>query len=317
MSDSAAHKTVLVTGAGGFIGRHSVAPLRALGYTVHAVVGRSSRDPAPADLRDATLHYADLLDPTAIRELLSAVAPSHLLHFAWIATPGLYPTSADNYRWAAAGEWLLECFAMGGGQRAVMAGSCAEYDGSLGGLCDERASPLAGAAGTLRTPYAECKAAMQATLSAAGHRHGLSTAWGRVFFLYGPYEHPERLVASVIVHLLRGRDARCTHGRQIRSYLHVADVGAAFAALLDSAVEGPVNIGSAEPLALADLLAEIAAQIGRPELLQLNARAAPVGEPAVLLPATERLVREVGWQPRFTRSAGLADTIAWWRGALA
>ena len=38
----------------------------------------------------------------------------------------------------------------------------------------------------------------------------------------------------MIVALLGGREALCTHGRQIRSFLHVADVGAAFAALLDS-----------------------------------------------------------------------------------
>ena len=97
------------------------------------------------------------------------------------------------------------------------------------------------------TPYAECKIALQQTLADVGRTQGLSTAWGRIFFQFGPHEHPERLVASVIISLLSGREAPCTHGRQIRSFLHVADVGAAFAALLDSELEGAVNIGSGEP----------------------------------------------------------------------
>ena len=129
-----------------------------------------------------------------------------------------------------------------------MAGSCAEYDWSRVAVCHERSSPLADEAGTA-TPYAACKIAMQRSLEEFGRAHGLSSAWGRIFFQYGPGEHRERLVASVIVNLLEGREARCTHGRQIRSFLHVEDAGAAFAALLASSVQGPVNVGSGERIA--------------------------------------------------------------------
>ena len=97
----------------------------------------------------------------------------------------------------------------------------------------------------------------------------------------------------MIVNLLAGREARCTHGRQIRSFLHVEDVGAAFAALLASAVQGPVNIGSGERIAIAELLERLARDIGRPELLKLGARPAPPGEPAVLVPDIGRLRGEV------------------------
>jgi len=41
---------------------------------------------------------------------------------------------------------------------------------------------------------------------------------GRIFFQFGPDEHPDRLVASVIMNLLSGREALCTHGRQIRQF---------------------------------------------------------------------------------------------------
>jgi nucleoside-diphosphate-sugar epimerase len=194
-----------------------------------------------------------------------------------------------------------------------MAGSCAEYDWSRAAVCNEHSSPLADEGGTAMTPYAECKIAMQRALTAfAGARH-LSTAWGRIFFQFGPDEHPDRLVASVITSLLSGREASCTHGRQIRSFLHVADVGSAFAALLDSAIEGPVNMGSPERISVAGLLGEIALQIGRPELVRLGVRGAPPTEPPLLVPDVGRLYDEVGWRPQYGLREAIADTISWWR----
>ncbi len=316
-------KRVLVCGAGGFIGRWSVPALESLGYEVHAVLSGKNHREVPGQLGGAEIHFADLLDETAADELVGQVSPTHLLHFAWIATPGLYWNSTENFRWVSASERLLRSFHARGGRRVLMAGTCAEYDWSRVEECDELQSPLANdkAAAAQDTaaalsPYATCKIALQKTLADFGRRERLSTAWGRIFFQYGPYEHPDRLVPSVIRNLLLNREAPCSHGRQIRSFLHVADVGAAFAAVLDSGLEGPVNIGSDERIALADLIDRIAAQIGRPELLRLGARPAPLQEPSILVPAIHRLRDEVGWRPRFTLNEGLSDTIAWWRGQL-
>jgi nucleoside-diphosphate-sugar epimerase len=314
-------KRVLVTGASGFIGRWSVPALLRLGYEVHAVLSRSATRGVPEELRGATPHIADLLDGAKIDALLGEVKPTHLLHFAWIATPGVYWDSADNFRWLSASERLLRSFRLNGGRRAVMAGSCAEYDWSRVGLCDERDSPLANASGAALgpalSPYAECKIALQSTLAEFGRQERFSTAWGRIFFQFGPHEHPDRLVPSVICNLLLNREAPCSHGNQIRSFLHVADVGEAFAAVLDSALEGPVNIGSDERITLAELLHRIGAQIGRSELLRLGARPAAPREPALLVPEIQRLRDEAHWRPRFTLNEGLSDTIAWWRGRLA
>lgn len=315
-------KSVLVSGAGGFIGRWSVPALLRLGYDVHAVLsGISSRD-VPEQLRDARIHFADLLDDSAVDALMDEVRPTHLLHFAWIATPGLYWTSAENFRWLASSEHLLRCFRDRGGGRAMMAGTCAEYDWSRVEVCDELSSPLADegataeAAAATVSPYAACKIALQRTLADFGRRERMSTAWGRVFFQFGPHEHPDRLVPSVIRNLLLNREAPCSHGQQIRGFLHVADVGAAFAAVLASEVEGPVNIGSGEGIAVADLVGRIGRQIGRPDLLRLGARPSAPQEPSILLPNVHRLRHEAGWEPSFTLNAALEHTIAWWRDRL-
>ena len=309
-------RRVLVTGAAGFIGRWSVPGLIARGYEVHAVLSRATGRNIPAQLAGAEIHVSDLLSLESVDALLSGVRPSHLLHFAWIATPGIYWTSPENYRWLEAGRQLLTGFKSHGGIRAVMAGTCAEYDWTQVGVCDERNSPLAGDVGGQVTPYAECKIAMYRDLERFGRLEGLSTAWGRIFFQFGPGEAPSRLVSSVIVNLLSGREAPCSHGLQVRSFLHVADVGSAFAALLDSEIQGAVNIGSGAAVSLAQLLEVIAAQIGRPTLLRLGARSAPASEPPLLVPNVERLRQELGWQPRFNLHDGIADTIGWWREEL-
>lgn len=315
-----------MTGAGGFIGRTSLAPLSAAGFEVHAVLSSGAaggahvgarapcHDRLPAGL---AVHQADLLDAREVDALIGRVHPTHLLHFAWIATPGTYWRSPENYRWLAAGSHLLKAFRARGGVRAVMAGSCAEYDWSQAGVCDERTTPLAdGRHPRDATPYAECKLAMSRVLDEFGRVHGLSTAWGRIFFQYGPMEDPRRLVSSVIIDLLSGREAACTQGNQVRSFLHVNDVGAAFAALLAADVEGAVNVGSAERITIAELLGRIGERIGRQDLIKLGARATPPGEPPLLVPDTRRLRTELGFEPRWSLDGGLEDTIGWWRERL-
>ena len=310
-------KRVLVTGAGGFIGRWSIAPLLGQGYEVHAVLSKNGSAPIARELHGACLHRADLLSDACVKALIEQVRPTHLLHFAWIATPKVYWQSPDNAVWLAASQYLLRCFRTVGGVRAVMAGSCAEYDWSKVDVCVERTSPLAAAAATPPTPYAANKISLQKALARFAAEEQLSAAWGRIFFQYGPHEHPDRLVPSVIGQLLLDREALCTHGRQIRSFLHVADLGAAFAQLLDSEVQGPVNMGSDEPVALSELIGLIAQQIGRPDLVRLGARSTAKDEPPILLPDVRRLRDEVQWCPRLSLNEGIRDTIAWWRAELA
>jgi nucleoside-diphosphate-sugar epimerase len=305
---------VLITGAGGFIGRWSNPALKALGYETHAVLSRSSR-PAPQELDGATLHRCDLFDEAAVNALLRRVKPTHLLHFAWIATPGEYWQSDDNQRWLAASELLLRQFRRHGGERAVAAGTCAEYDWSRVAVCDEYASPLADAGATAPSAYAACKIRLHRWLAGFAQAQKMSYAWGRIFFQYGPYEYPQRLVPSVIRHLLKGQEAPCTHGTQVRSFLHVADLGAAFAQLLHSRVGGAVNMGADERIALADLIERIARKTPRPDLVRLGARSG-AAEPPLLVPNIRRLCDEVKWRPRFSLDAGLTDTVAWWRNHL-
>ncbi len=295
-------RRILLTGATGFIGRHCLPILVTKDLEVHAV----SLEPITDKGTDVHWHQADLLDAQQVAGLMADVQPSDLLHLAWYVVPGEYWTSVENLRWVQASLEMLQEFARYGGHRVVMAGTCAEYDWRYG-YCSEAVTPLAPT-----TLYGTCKHSVQLMLTRFARQTGVSAAWGRIFFLFGPHEHPDRLVASIIRSVLRGEPALSSHGNQIRDFLYVQDVAEAFVALLESDVTGPVNIASGKPVALREVIARIAEIQGRPELVQLGALPAREGEPALLVADISRLRDEVGWQPSHELDEGLMKTIRWW-----
>lgn len=299
-------KKVLVTGGNGFIGRHCLPLLQAQGYEVHAV----DLTVVEAEHPDVKWHKADLLDFAQVSILVGQVQPTHLLHLAWYAIPGKFWTSMDNFRWVQASLDLLQTFASHGGHRVVMAGTCAEYDWKHG-YCSEEMTPLSPA-----TLYGACKHSLQVMMDAFSRQTGLSSAWGRVFFLYGPHEHPDRLVSSVIRSVLNGDPAHCSHGNQVRDFLHVEDVASAFVAILESDVQGPVNIGSGRPICLKEVINKIGEKTGRLNLIRLGEKAAPEDDPQLLIADTRRLREEVNWSARHGLDAGLDQTIQWWKDDL-
>ena len=296
-------KRVLVTGASGFVGRHTLTRLCACGYEVHALDNRVSQQLIP----DVIWHQQDLFDFSSLAVVLADIRPTHLLHFAWYAAPGSYWRSIENYRWLEASIALLRTFHECGGQRVVMAGTCAEYDWNYG-YCTEAITPCNPA-----TSYGICKNALQEILSSYSHEVGLSSAWGRIFFLYGPGEHPSRLVSSVITSLLRGEVARCSHGNQIRDFLHVEDVASAFVSLLESDVTGAVNITSGQPLRLKDLILNIANNITVNSKVEFGAIDTPPSDPPLLVGNNSRLKNEVDWVPKYSLDQGIGNTIEFWK----
>ena len=296
-------KKVLVTGASGFVGRYCLPILQANEFEVHAVSSRA----AGVTTSGIHWHQADLLEAHESASLVLEVRPTHLLHLAWHAVPGKYWSSTENIRWVRASLSLLQSFAEQGGERVVMAGTCAEYDWK-DGFCSEKSTRLVPA-----TLYGVCKHALQLMLAAYAAETNLSAAWGRLFSLYGPHENPDRLVASVIRSLLKNDAARCSAGDQQRDFLFVEDAASALVTLLKSDVRGPVNVASGQALAVKEVVRRIAELLNRPELLEFGAISTAPYDPPLLVADVGRLQKEVGWTPRFDLNQGLALTIDSWR----
>ncbi len=299
-------KTVLLTGARGFIGSHCLEALLARGFNVHAVSSSSHRGSYPEQVQ---WHHADLHNGEHVLRLMADARPEYLLHLAWDVTRGVYWRSLENLRWVRSSLGLLQAFLDSGGRRAVMAGSCAEYDWQYG-YCNEKLTPL-----NPNTLYGTCKDALRAMVDAAGREAGISTAWGRLFFLYGPGEHEGRLIPAVMSALLKGEEVLCTHGEQVRDYMYVKDAAAGLVALLESEGVGPVNIASGKPVVLKQLVGLAAEAAGSAGKIRLGALAAAADDPPFLVADTGRLNEEVGFEPQYDLRTGLRETYRWWKNS--
>jgi nucleoside-diphosphate-sugar epimerase len=295
-------RRVLLTGASGFIGRHCIAELLARGYQVHATTSRS-----PPSTPEVRWHQVDLLDTAKTAALVAAVRPDSLLHLAWYAEHGRYWQAPENLDWVGASLALLRAFIAQGGRRATFAGSCAEYDWA-GGLCSEDSTPL-----QPQGLYGVSKHAFHQVAATASRGAGVSCAWSRIFFLYGPGEQRGRLLPQIVRAQLGGRRFNCATPDLQRDYLYVGDVAAALVALLDSPLEGAVNIGSGRAIAIRSLVDRVTAKLGRPELVDYAAAGAPDKDTPPVVAATARLGGDLKWTPRIGLERGLDLTIDWWR----
>jgi len=291
---------VLVTGASGLIGRHACRALLRRGFEVHAIARR-----VPDSDTDITWHACDLLDGHAsIRECISTVQPSRLLHLAWFAEHGSFWTSPLNLDWVAATLQLARAFAESGGEVFVGTGSCAEYDWS-GPLLSEQHTPC-----IPRTLYGTSKNAARTVLESFFALRGLQFSWARIFFVYGEDQASGCLVPSIVDALLRGETALCRCGDHERDFLHVEDVGDALAALLASGLRGAINIASGQAVALGELARRIERITGVSGRLQVGHHHSTPDNPRQLHADVTRLARELGWAPAISLDEGLGRVIA-------
>ncbi|TMV07033.1 NAD(P)-dependent oxidoreductase [Ruegeria sediminis] len=282
---------VLLTGATGLIGRAAARALAGAGHEVIALGRAGTSDIA-----------CDLLDREATTSATKQARASHLLHLAWHDGTRDRWTAPENLDWMAATLHLVREFARAGGERAVCAGSCAEYDWTVPMLTET--TPL-----RPRSLYGAAKAGTGLALCAGQEALGLSIAWARIFFVYGPGEPPGRLFGDLISNLTANRLVDCTDGLQERDFLHVNDLARALLRLLEADLAGPVNVASGAAIPVRKLIEEIALQMRRPGLVRLGAVPRAADDPARLAADVTRLRHEAGFVPHYDVVSGVADVL--------
>ncbi|HZT94269.1 MAG TPA: NAD(P)-dependent oxidoreductase [Gaiellaceae bacterium] len=296
-------KRALLTGAGGFIGSCAGAQLVARGFEVHAVARRAHERTDEGMI----WHRGDLLDAEKTGALVAEIRPSHLLHLAWYTEHGRFWDAPENLDWAAATLRLARSFHAAGGERLVAAGTCAEYEWK-DECCDDR-TPLRPS-----TLYGAAKDATRRVLEAYATLTGLSFAWGRVFFPFGPGEQSPRVIAAAARAAAMGEPMSCSSGDQVRDFLYVEDVASAFAALSTSDATGCFDIGSGKGTPLRTVLCTLEELAGRKDIMRFG-EIPPRDEPASIVADVRRLRDEVGWRPAYELREGLERTLEWWRAA--
>ena len=98
------NKTVVITGANGFIGRQALRPLRDAGYRVVAPhIGEPLDEPEGVEWV-----LCDLLKEDDVSRLFASVRPTHLLHLAWGLGEDFY-YSCESFRWVEVGLRVFDC----------------------------------------------------------------------------------------------------------------------------------------------------------------------------------------------------------------
>lgn len=280
---------VLLTGSSGFLGRYVLQHLYQQGIET-VLLGRQ---PPPAGLHTSDWIAVDLLGHADFAALVRQAQATHLLHLAWYAEHGQYWSSPLNLRWVEATTRLTEAFCQAGGQRVVVAGTCAEYDWSHG-YCREETTPLHPA-----TLYGVAKDATRRLVMAVCQQHQISCAWGRIFLPFGSGESPQRLIPSLLAALRGQRPAFGIYANAYRDFLHASDVAAGLVTLLQTTASGAYNVSSGQPLRLEMLVRHLADILGAdPQPLLALSQNRP-HEPALLVGESQRL-QALGWCPALT-----------------
>lgn len=278
-------KRVLVTGATGLIGKELVEPLLAAGFEVFAIT-TNGQPP------ENGIHWfkGSLFDDVFVRETVACTKPTHLLNLAWITT-GDYLTSEINYRFLAAGELLARSFAAVGGLRAVYAGSCFEYR--------LKETPLreSDALESERNVYTKCKNALRLSAEQIFKSGGVSFGFGRIFYAYGRGEARTRLTGLILDHARTGKKLVIKSGPLRKDYIYAKDIANAFVALLDSPIEGVVNIGMGQSVTIREFAQKLASKLGCPDILVFEDDCAT--QPSCVVADTTRLMEEVGYHPHY------------------
>jgi nucleoside-diphosphate-sugar epimerase len=298
---------IAVTGASGFVGAQVVRALSQEGFEVQAIVRATSDPRRISGLPGVQVVEADVLTVEG-RNTIAALRADACVHAAWYAEPGKYLSAPVNADLIHATLSLASSLASHGCRRFVGIGTCFEYDTNVGYLSE--ASPL----GPTHV-YSAAKAGTYLVLRQLLAATETQLCWARLFYLYGPDEHPRRLVSGITQALLRGEEARCTPGLQVRDFLHVEDAASAIRALVLSDVVGAVNVASGQPVTVASIVRQLAEHCGRPELVRLGALPYAAGDPMFVCADVRKLLAATGWVPRWSLTDGLGDAVAWWRNA--
>src|SRR4051794_33052068 len=332
-------RTVLVTGADGFMGSHLTDALVELGAHVHAFVRATSSGALNniAHLRSGLkVHFADLTDKTSIdyliRELREAPDKPYVFHLgaqahvgeSWhrpyetvmantVGTLNLLQSIVDN-------GLELEKFDTAGtseeyGNVHESVAHHHDFDAANELILHER-SPI-----NPKSIYATAKVAADFLTMNYHDAYGIPALVTRMFNNYGPRQNPRYVTGTIITQALEREQVElgqldpkrdfcfCTDG--VRGHLTVAAHG----------IPGDLYVyGQGKNISMRDW-AELILRVGEEEghwpagreVVSLAERFRPGATDVLALRVGyEKLHRETGWEPRVSWEEGVSRTIAWY-----
>ena len=309
---------IFVTGGAGYIGSVCSELLLNEGHEVAIFDNLIEGHRRAVDSR-AQFIQGDLADRDQIERALSNTRPDAVMHFAAYA---LVPESMrDPSKYfrnnVSNGLNLLDAMLTTGVQRIIFSSTCALFGPPDRVPIDETA-PARPA-----NPYGESKLAFEKILRWYDQVHGLKFVCLRYFNAAGATEdlgedhRPEtHLIPNVLKVALGqrpsleiyGTDYETPDGTCIRDYIHVVDLAHAHILALGATASGFYNLGTGGGSSVKEVIAACRKITGR----QIDTIEKPrrPGDPPRLIASSEKIKKELGWQPQFQSLDVIIET-AW------
>ena len=309
---------VFITGGAGYIGSVCSELLLNEGHEVAIFDNLIEGHRRAVDSR-ARFIQGDLADRDQIERALSSTRPDSVMHFAAYA---LVPESMrDPSKYfrnnVSNGLNLLDAMLTTGVQRIIFSSTCALFGPPDRVPIDETA-PARPA-----NPYGESKLAFEKILRWYDQVHGLKFVCLRYFNAAGATEdlgedhRPEtHLIPNVLKVALGqrpsleiyGTDYETSDGTCIRDYIHIVDLAHAHILALGATASGFYNLGTGGGSSVREVIAACRKITGR-EIDTIEKPRRP-GDPPRLIASSEKIKKELGWQPQFQSLDVIIET-AW------
>jgi dTDP-glucose 4,6-dehydratase len=332
-------RTVLVTGADGFMGSHLTDALVELGANVHAFVRATSSGALNniGHLRNRLkVHFADLTDRTSIdylvRELKRAPDRPYIFHLGAQAHVGEswhrpYETLMANTIGTlnllqAVVDWELDL------EKFDTAGTSEEYGNVReavshhhdfdddGGLILHERSPI-----NPKSIYATAKVAADFLTMNYHDAFAVPGVVTRMFNNYGPRQNPRYVTGTIITQALTRDTIELGQLEPMRDFCFCTDGVRGHLTVAARGIPGDVYVyGQGENVSMGDWV-DLILRVGEEngfwpagrEVRSTAARYRPgASEVMALRVGHEKLTRETGWEPRVSWEEGLLQTIRWY-----
>ena len=307
-------QTVLVTGAGGFIGSHLTERLVGLGAHTRALVHYNSAGTwgwleCSPHKDDVEVVLGDVRDQETVRRAVrGADIVFHLA--ALIAIPYSYQAPSSYVRTNVEGTLNVLQTAYEEGVKLVVHTSTSEVYGTACSVPIPEEHPL-----QAQSPYAASKIGADKLAEAFHRSFNLPVVTVRPFNTYGPRQSARAIIPTIITQALTKPALRLGHLEPTRDFNYVDDTVEGFirAAACPDAVGRVINLGSGVEISIGDLVDTLLKLLGRnlPVIFD-NPRSRPdLSEVERLCADNSRARTILEWSPRVTLKDGLGQTIVW------
>ncbi len=304
---------VLVTGGAGFIGSEFVRQAVKRGYKVVVVdkltyAGDLKRLNSVID--QISFYRADISDRKAMEEIFSSEKPEIVVHWAaetHVDRSILNPSQFIDTN-VKGTQTLLDLSRDHKVKRFINISTDEVYGelGEEGEFTEE--TPL-----NPSSPYSASKAAADMLGRAYWRTFKLPVITVRPSNNYGPWQYPEKLIPVVILKAIKNEKVPVYgKGLNVREWLHVSDCARAVLEIIEKGKDGAIyNVGSDEEKRNIEVVKTILEILGKPEDLIEFVPDRP-GHDFRYSMNTERIRREIGWEPLVSFSQGIRETVSWY-----